>query len=61
MGHASPTVFDLNGDGLKDLLVGQFGEGKLRVYYNRGSNRSPRFEGFEYVKAGGQDATVPYG
>ena len=45
-GHAAPAVFDLNGDGLKDLLVGQFGEGKLRVYPNRGSDRSPRFDGF---------------
>ena len=29
IGHAAPFVCDFDGDGLKDLLVGQFGDGIL--------------------------------
>lgn len=28
-GHASPSMRDMDGDGLKDLLVGEFGSGKF--------------------------------
>ena len=59
VGHATPNVADWDGDGKRDLLVGQFGGGKLRVYLNRGTNAEPRFEGFSFVRAGGKDATVP--
>ena len=30
IGHAAPLVTDFDGDGLDDLLVGQFGDGHLR-------------------------------
>src|SRR5579863_3329287 len=60
-GHAAPAVFDFNGDGKKDLIVGQFMDGKARVYLNKGTNNAPRFQGFTYLKAEGQTATVPYG
>ena len=29
VGHAAPLVVDFDGDGKNDLLVGQFGEGKI--------------------------------
>lgn len=82
-GHAAPYVLDFDGDGIKDLLVGEFGDGKfpaaelpaaleegwkkgdnfangrLRIYRNVGSNKAPRFAGFEYLQAGGGTATVP--
>ena len=32
VGHAAPYLYDFDGDGKRDLLVGQFGEGKLRIY-----------------------------
>lgn len=61
IGHAAPAYVDFDGDGTKDLLVGQFGGGKLRIYKNHGTNEAPRFEGFEFFKAGGKEATVPFG
>lgn len=59
VGHATPLVADFDGDGVPDLLVGQFGGGKLRLYRNLGTARAPRFEAFSWFQAGGRDATVP--
>jgi hypothetical protein len=59
VGHATPNVVDWDGDGRKDLLVGQFGGGKLRVYLNRGTDAAPAFGAGSYVQAGGKDASVP--
>jgi hypothetical protein len=61
VGHAAPFMADLKGDGQQVLLVGQFGEGKLRVYPNVGTKYEPRFEKFEWLKAGGTVASVPTG
>lgn len=82
-GHAAPYVLDFDGDGLKDLLVGEFGDGefpvaelpdalaagwkqpgnfanaRLRIYRNVGTNQAPKFDGFEYLQAGGKVATIP--
>jgi hypothetical protein len=59
VGHAAPCVADVRGDGKPCLLVGQFGEGKLRVYPNAGTPAAPRFEKFEWFQAGGKLGTVP--
>jgi hypothetical protein len=61
VGHAAPFVADLNGDGKITLLVGQFGEGKLRLYPNAGTRSDPRFDKFDWLQAGGKLATVPSG
>ena len=61
IGHAAPFVADLAGDGKLSLLVGQFGEGKLRVYPNSGSKADPKFDKFTLLQAGGNVATVPTG
>ena len=61
IGHAAPFVADLKGDGTPMLLVGQFGEGKLRLYPNVGTKKEPKFDKFEWLKAGGTVATVPTG
>ncbi|MCA9194006.1 MAG: FG-GAP repeat protein [Planctomycetales bacterium] len=42
-GHAAPAVLDVDGDGLRDLLVGEAFHGQLRVYGNIGTNNSPDF------------------
>jgi hypothetical protein len=61
VGHAAPLLVDFDGDGLKDLLVGQFGDGKLRIYKNEGSATAPKFSSFAWFKAGTGDGKVPAG
>ena len=61
IGHAAPFYADMDGDGVKDLLVGQFGGGKLRIYKNVGSHSAPKFDDFTMFQAAGADATVPFG
>ncbi len=70
VGHAAPFMADMDGDGLRDLLVGVFGKGvkkkgdlaaTLRVYKNLGKKGEPRFASFEYFQAGGTQAAVPGG
>jgi len=60
-GHAAPFVADLKGDGKLVLLVGQFGEGKLRLYPNIGTRNNPRFDTFEWFKVDGKIVSVPFG
>lgn len=61
VGHAAPFVTDWNGDGKADLLVGQFGDGHLRIYLNEGSATAPRFGDHTLFEAGGATASVPSG
>ncbi len=50
-GHSSPCIADVDGDGLDDLIVGDFG-GKFDIYRNTGTNKSPT-----YVQAGPMQAS----
>jgi hypothetical protein len=61
VGHAAPLLVDLDGDNKRDLLVGQFGQGKLLLYHNEGSEAEPRFTSRGFVQAGGKDMSVPSG
>ncbi len=63
VGHAAPLLADFDGDGQVDLLVGQFGGGKLRIYrnLNTSGNGAPRLSQFAWFQAGGADGTVPAG
>jgi len=61
VGHAAPFVCDFDGDGVQDLLVGQFGEGLLWIYRNQGTNAEPKLAAGVKFKEGGKDGTVPCG
>lgn len=58
-GHAAPFMIDFDGDGRKDLVMGEFKEGRARVYLNVGTDKNPQFKDFSYLQAGGKDASVP--
>lgn len=61
VGHANPLVTDWNGDGLKDLLVGQYYGGRVRYYINQGSNAAPVFGDFTHMKSDGKVISVSSG
>ena len=61
IGHAAPYVVDFDGDGVRDLLVGQFGSGRCRIYKNTGTNAAPQFGEFTFLEAGGKVAEVAAG
>jgi hypothetical protein len=56
-GHCGPCIEDLDGDGLDDLIVGDFG-GKFRYYRNVGTAEAPEYAAGELIQAGGVDAEV---
>ncbi len=60
-GHAAPFVGDFYEDGGLCLLVGQFHDGRLRVYRNTGTRAKPRFDSYTWFEAGGKVASVPTG
>src|SRR5690606_7422136 len=64
MGWAAPAAYDINKDGKKDLLIGEFGSGlentgkggktghHVRVYLNQGTDKQPEFsDEYSYLKA----------
>lgn len=62
-GHAYPTLFDWNGDGKLDLLVGEFAGGKgsnIMVFENKGSNKKPKYaaEGYYATDVEGEKLHV---
>jgi len=61
IGHAAPFVCDFDGDKVKDLLVGQFGQGILWIYRNEGTNSQPKLAAGVKFKQGTEDGRVPYG
>jgi hypothetical protein len=61
IGHAAPIYTDFDGDKLPDLLVGQFGDGKLRIYKNVGTAQKPKFDKFEWFHANGVVAQIDAG
>lgn len=60
-GHGDLARFDLDGDGVQDLVIGQFKDGLIRFYKNRGTDKAPRFKGFEFLVAGGAPIKVDAG
>jgi hypothetical protein len=56
-GHSSPCVEDIDGDGLADLVLGDFG-GKFQIYKNVGQPDAPVYQNAGKLQADGQDASV---
>lgn len=61
VGYAAPFIADFDGDGVNDLLVGQFGDGLLWIYRNEGTNAAPRLAAGVKFKEGNPDGRVPAG
>jgi hypothetical protein len=55
-GYACPCWADIEGKGRKDLLVGQFRGGQVKIYKNLGDGK---FAAGEWLKAEGNVAEVP--
>lgn len=59
--YGSPYFYDWDGDGIKDLLAGQFYYGRVRFYKNIGTNQDPEFNTFQFLEADGSYIEVTYG
>jgi hypothetical protein len=70
-GWAAPIFADLDGDGRRELIVGQFHgnppvyphvhKARARIYANRGSDAKPVFEDFEYFRAANEGGWINSG
>jgi hypothetical protein len=61
VGHLVPVVSDWNGDGKKDLLVGYFSGGGIRLYLNEGTDAAPKFSKYLTLQAGGKPIRLDAG
>ncbi len=55
-GYAAPSTADVNGDGYKDIVVGQFKGGKMKVYLGKADGT---FGTGQWLQADGKTAEVP--
>jgi hypothetical protein len=55
-GYAAPCWADIDGDDKKDLLVGQFNDGKIRVFKSLGAEK---LAAGDWLQAEGNVAEVP--
>lgn len=56
-GHSGPLFADYDGDGLKDLLVGNLG-GFVQLFRNVGTKERPEFADEGLLKADGEDVSI---
>jgi hypothetical protein len=57
-GHAGPAIGDIDGDGDRDLLVGDF-PGQFWLFENTGNDQAPVYAEKGKWQAGGVDAKTP--
>ena len=60
-GYACPTLADVDGDGLEDLVVGQFNKGLMWFCKNVADSPSemPKFAESDWIRSDGKRAQVP--
>lgn len=59
-GYAFPTVIDLDKDGLKDLMVGEYRNGgEIYFYKNIGTEAIPKYAKAQKLMTGSTVLTVP--
>ncbi len=61
-GWSVPSFVYWDGDGLKDLVVGEGGTtipGKVRIYLNVGTALEPQFSDYFYAQSEGADLSLP--
>lgn len=57
-GHAGPALADVDGNGIRDLVVGTY-SGQFRFHKNMGTNEEPRFsERYTWLQSGDRPAAV---
>jgi len=56
--YSGLSVFDLDGDGKRDLLVGNF-RGHVQVFRNVGDDAARRFEAKGFLEADGKVVEIP--
>ncbi len=56
---AGPDIADLDGDGLQDLIIGEF-DGYVRFYRNQGTPGNPYFSGYTNLTYSGEEIDVSY-
>jgi hypothetical protein len=61
VGHLVPRACDWNNDGKKDLIVGQFRNGAVRLYLNEGTDAAPVFGESSLLHAGGKPIKLDAG
>lgn len=59
--YSSPLVADWNGDGVKDLIVGELDDGMINFFENTGTNQNPLFGPSVHLRADGSEITMSYG
>ena len=61
-GLCYPAIYDWNGDGLPDLLLGEFSTGdkenNIKVYLNEGSKKKPKFSGKYFYATDCRDSLI---
>ena len=59
-GYACPTIADVDGDGVDDLVVGQFNRGKMHFYQNLSKlDEIPKYASQQWIMTGPAPARVP--